>query len=758
MTPERSVLRLNAFRVEFDVTDFTVWARPRTADLDLRAERAAHAGVWKIFAEGAQLLTLRCNQSAPEPSGTIEKRAVDKSFSLLKWLVDDAFPSTFPAYRPIRLHPFSFVGTQRDLVAEVASELRIAGDVLDGFTIRPRYEVSTRVVSLRGAEPFIAAFVAVRTRWEVIRELADLAAAGVDLSGLYAVRRHTSPGERRLVGRIEGVDGPTVRLSDTFEGPADVLASEVQLEGSRQSFARCLPVLLGSRHEHFEGLRIRRERAWLAPTAVDQEFDRMGGFLGRCPLKLADGLQARVMGRVEVPKRGRPPNVTFARPVLYCFDAARTKQDRSAWSGLSRFGPFSRDTFPRKSPRILVVFPDVLKGRTETFLRALRDGVTGAPASGFGAGLAKTFGLIDPTFPVLAVSWSGPARPAGRYRTAIEDRLAVPGESFDAAIVVLRDEDARLPDHENPYLHSKALLLVAGIPTQEVRQSTIADTRGLPYTLRNIATALYAKLGGSPWTVDQDFTISDEVVIGVGVCEVGESRFAERQRYVGVTTVFRGDGNYLLAHLSRECSFNEYPEVLRTSTMQVLRDVKQRNAWQPGETVRVVCHAHRPLRDIDTARIMADCVRVVGEDQTVEFAFVTVSRDHPFRVVDPGQQGLQQSKGRLVPERGTVVNIGPRARLLCVTGPSLLKFDPAPLPDPLLVTLHRASTFRDLDYLTEQVLKFTALSWRSILPASQPVTILYSELIAELLARLRVVRDWSTLPLSTTLRASRWFL
>jgi hypothetical protein len=38
------------------------------------------------------------------------------------------------------------------------------------------------------------------------------------------------------------------------------------------------------------------------------------------------------------------------------------------------------------------------------------------------------------------------------------------------------------------------------------------------------------------------------------------------------------------------------------------------------------------------------------------------------------------------------------------------------------------------------------------------VTIYYSELIAELLARLKAVPGWSPVMLNTRLRASKWFL
>ncbi|MCY4589331.1 MAG: hypothetical protein OXE86_01945, partial [Alphaproteobacteria bacterium] len=102
--------------------------------------------------------------------------------------------------------------------------------------------------------------------------------------------------------------------------------------------------------------------------------------------------------------------------------------------------------------------------------------------------------------------------------------------------------------------------------------------------------------------------------------------------------------------------------------------------------------------------------------------------------------------------------IGRSTRLLAVNSGSLIKRAHTPLPKPLLIHVHPASTFTDVDYLSEQVLKFTSLSWRSTLPVHTPVTIFYSERIAELLGRLRNVPQWSTTALDVKLRYSRWFL
>ncbi|HKZ79191.1 MAG TPA: hypothetical protein VJ124_12890, partial [Pyrinomonadaceae bacterium] len=208
----------------------------------------------------------------------------------------------------------------------------------------------------------------------------------------------------------------------------------------------------------------------------------------------------------------------------------------------------------------------------------------------------------------------------------------------------------------------------------------------------------------------------------------------------------------------------EYPDVLRTSTLEILREIKERNGWRPGDTVRIVFHVYKPLRNIEVADIAAECVKTLNGQQNIEFAFLTVSHEHPFVVLDTSQKGISGGrrsgplKGVYVPERGTLVQLGRYTRLLCTNGPYLVKRENSPLPEPLLVHLHPQSTFRDLLYLTEQVLKFTSLSWRSTLPARKPVTIYYSELIAELLARLRHVPDWSPAMLNVKLRASRWFL
>ncbi len=758
------MIEFNGFRLEFSATTFTAHQQCLPDSDKLRELKEQLGDAWFLYWDDGVVLGLPRVDGAPRFGEQVEL-STDQHLRLLAARIADVLPHRFPEYKAFRRRPFSFLGRKDELVSQVKPQLSSPSPLLERFKIRPKFELDARLMELQDGDAFIGLFMQVHMRWEILASLEALAGAGVDLGGLYVVRREPGPDQRRAVGRVARVADDMVYLSESFDETTRIPIEEVWLEGSKASFARCLKVLLGPQYQRFDEARQKEEARFFTAPALEGLLAKMGDFLQqKSPLSLAPGLECKIGGRITVTNTPDYQSVVAAPPVEYCFDPARTKRSQYPWDGIEKFGPFSRDTFPKKSPRILVLCPDTVQGKVETFVRYLRDGIPMQGRSRYSAGFGKTFGLINPKFVVHKIPWLATTKgnPGAAYRQAAEEFLANSTAPLDAAIVVILDEHADLPDVESPYLQSKALLLMAGVPVQEVRFSTITQAQyPLQFTLQNIAIALYAKMGGTPWTVDHDLTISDELIIGLGTVELSGSRVEKRQRFVGITTVFRGDGNYLLGHVSRECSYGEYPEVLRHETTSVLRDIKARNGWQPGETVRIVFHSFKPLRKIEIADLVAECVREVGDEQNVEFAFLTISEDHPFAVLDKAQRGTTRNnvtKGQYVPERGTIVQQGRYTRLLATNGPGLMKRADSSLPRPLLIRLHKESTYRDLAYLSEQVLKFTSLSWRSTLPANRPVSVYYSELIAGLLARLRNVGDWSPATLNIKLRASRWFL
>jgi hypothetical protein len=162
----------------------------------------------------------------------------------------------------------------------------------------------------------------------------------------------------------------------------------------------------------------------------------------------------------------------------------------------------------------------------------------------------------------------------------------------------------------------------------------------------------------------------------------------------------------------------------------------------------------------------ADAVKALADeldDYTVEFAFLHVIEDHPFLLFDTRQRGVRDfksgaTKGDHVPIRGIFQAFSKADALLTLIGPRELKQAEDGMPFPVLLRLHRNSSFVDLNYLARQVFQFSAHSWRSFLPSRMPVTIVYSQLIARLMGNLSMIPRWDPDSARGRLGRSRWFL
>lgn len=764
MTTSNSIL-LNGFKIKLSSSTITTYVQNILNNGEFETLKKTYPK-WFLYCRDGIVYGLPKAPNYEKLFGEKVTLPCNECLWLIAARIADILPKIFSKHYILRYKPFTFLSLNKEIVSLISNQISGLPPEISKFKIIPKCELHTKLIEFQDGELSIGLFMDIWTRWTIEASLEELQQLGIDLKGLYVVRRATLPKQRRLVGKIESITAGIVNLSDSYDGIKAISTREVWLEGSKASFARCLKKLLKEKYYNFEKERQNQEASLFTGPAIEKLLKPMEGYLTKTsPMQLTEEFSCSITGVITATNDQIYKSFTSLPPIEYCFDPAKSKRSQYAWSGIEIYGPFSRDTFVKKSPKLLILCPDTVQGKTENFLRHFLDGVNTEKKSHYSAGFAKTFGLINVQLtlrrvPLLNNKQGGVAE---IYKEQVEECLASleENETFDAAIVVILDEHAYLPDNINPYLCSKAMLLMAGIPVQQIRVSTITQIPSiLQYTLQNISIAMYAKMNGVPWTVNQDLTISDELVIGMGTCEISKSRFESRQKYIGITTVFRGDGNYLLSNLSKECTFDEYPDTLKKTTIDILKEIKKRNGWQPNDTVRVVFHSYKPLRNIEIDDIIANCVKIVGNEQNVEFAFLTIAQQHPFCLLDLTQQGIgnKDKKAIYVPERGMMVHLGKYTRLLSTNGPSLIKRANSPLPYPLLVHLHSCSTFRSLDYLTEQILKFTSLSWRSTLPASKPVTIYYSELIAEYLARLRNLPYWSPAMLNIKLRASRWFL
>ena len=445
------------------------------------------------------------------------------------------------------------------------------------------------------------------------------------------------------------------------------------------------------------------------------------------------------------------------------FGAGGYNQYDNSYQGVRTYGPFLFTQNPRNEPTIVVLCRKSARGRVEQFVTALRDGVEGDDGR-FSNGLVGKFRLTGVRIHFVEINSDTGEDYAEAASSALDELTQTP----ELALVQLSDSHKQVPPSENPYFIVKSRFMRSGVPVQAIRLETIEQENGRIYKLNNLALGSYAKIGGIPWVISTRGVATHELVIGIGSSEIGTSRLSEWTRYIGFTTVFQGDGRYLVWETTREATYEDYPEALLKSLRKSIRFVQMQNRWEIRDDVRLIFHVYKPLKRIEI-KAVKQLVEELLIDYSVEFAFLDVSHYHQFQIFDQSQLGVTYGsygtwgssprKGVFVPKRGTAILLGPNLALLQFVGPRDVKHSEQGIPRPLLFELHRDSDFSDLTYLVRQAFHFSFMSWRSFFPSHEPVTILYSRLIANMLGNLKTVPDWDKAALDLMRdRRAMWFL
>jgi hypothetical protein len=705
-----------------------------------------------------------------EPFGLAgEKREINlrEHLGLVASLTMERFLASFsgqPTRRVVDVNPLKVLSSlpQHDLIAQAAQ----GQSVPDWLITRLCHSTQARVFNFDKQEAFVGLVLDYHTFREVGRPCSEWIDAGLDLRGLYVSERITWTDTRvqprgRLVGKVAKVTGRTLHLVDCREGRETVEAQDVHIEADYDGFMRVLSATYNANAKAIERrLFDLQSRIQQGPQKFN-ELLRLEQRLVQHSVKLLPGIVAKVLPHLDEHQQGFP-EVRKAPQALFVFDPTFNKPAYSEpLRGISEHGPYSQRNFTPSKPRICVVCQANRKGEVEQFLRKLLQGnVEPGRRSYFPNGLIKTYRLQDCDIKFYTAENDS----AAAYRKAVVQATGSvinDADRWHLAIVQVDGSSHLLHGEANPYLVAKAAFLAQQIPVQEFRTETmLTQGSSLDFILSNIALACYSKLGGTPWQLKVDTALAHELVVGLGSASISDTRLGSRQRLVGVTTLFTNEGKYLIGNMSQAVPFEEYGsavvEMLRGAIEQARVDMN----WQKRDSVRLIVHSFKPMKDSE-----AEAVKIVAEQLTdyhVEFAFLHIAQDHNSFVVDSESTGETsyrgEVKGAFVPLRGTYMNLNKRDALLSLTGGKQIKKATDGLPYPLLLHLHRSSTFNDLTYLTQQVYTFACHSWRTFDKAGMPVTILYSELIARLLGKLALIPQFSIDSIHGRLNKQRWFL
>jgi hypothetical protein len=237
-------------------------------------------------------------------------------------------------------------------------------------------------------------------------------------------------------------------------------------------------------------------------------------------------------------------------------------------------------------------------------------------------------------------------------------------------------------------------------------------------------------------------------------------RFGDSEETIGFATVFRANGEYLYNDSTPYCEGSSYEAELEETIKRAVSAVAGFEALQDGAKLRLIFHVPRRAGRKEELAIL----NAVGKMPRfkIEFALLHINDDHHIQVFDTAnvqpqsRLGAPKPEGKFLAPRGLSIGIGPRERLVTFVGVDQYKGNGLPLP--LRVTLDRRSTFKDIDYMAQQLYSLAFMNVGSLTPAAQPATILYAEKLARLTAHLRGIQKWTVDLITRYLGRKLWFI
>lgn len=685
--------------------------------------------------------------------------------SLIKHIFFRTFKDRFPGYIPVDFYPFRFFsGQSRDdiILNSLPPNLR------NKIAYKKLIEVQLRLTNI-GRKKQFGFIVNVKRNWIFNKSCAQLHSEGCDLTGIDVLHSETLPGLKNVlapneefVGVLQNVDG-TKATVETNEGLKEYKLEELFIKKSKFNISNYL-AFATSQQKSDEILNIiELKRSEIQNTK--NLYDEIHKIAKRLFLDSGQPVLFQNKDGFCFTVDSEPltvSNTIELKTPTFIYDYAATKTNNSNPDrGLITFGPYDSINFDIKAPNVLCICNRTNRGYFSNFLSKLKEGIP--TSKWFQKGLLKKYDLQDIVFDIKEIQ----SNDVGDYLNIIS--------SYDEnkphlAIIEIPSSFKKIDDKTNPYYRIKAKLLSLEIPVQYVTSEKIKNPN--EYIFNSIALQIYAKLGGTPWVLPSQRSVDREIIIGIGHSWLRKNLYkgAERNRVVGITTFLKSDGQYLLGDKVKDVSFEDYFSELLKSLKVSIKRLSTEQGWNEDETVRLIFHIFKPIKNIEFD-VISQLIKEIPEYK-IKFAFVTISKAHPYLLFDPNQTGVAKYgklKGVYIPNRASNVFLDSETCVTQMLGASELKTSKHGMSAPIQIKIRTPQgkynnnelddlLFYDLSYITQQIFSFTYLSWRSFLPGEIPATMLYSYLISNLLGKMRNVPGWDADKLNYSLKRKKWFL
>lgn len=293
-------------------------------------------------------------------------------------------------------------------------------------------------------------------------------------------------------------------------------------------------------------------------------------------------------------------------------------------------------------------------------------------------------------------------------------------KEFKYAAIYISRIKKRDPDNdkESQYYKIKEFLLTHSITSQVIFKENI-ENEYFNFYLPNISIALLAKLDGIPWRLKRPKR--KDLIIGVGAYKPKMSL----ERYLGNAFYFKNDGTFHEFDCFEQSNVAALSESYKSSILNYILEF--------GTPGRVIIHFFKMISSAEVKQIQIVLSKL---SLNIPIIIISINKTESNNIVifDTSYDGL-------MPVSGTYLSIGRNEFLLCnnsryskLTGSNIEGF-PFPVKLKIFSTDNSLNNNSELiKELIDQVYQFSRMYWKSVKQKNLPVTIEYSEIIAEIFA------------------------
>lgn len=672
--------------------------------------------------------------------------------SLIKHIFFRTFRDRYSDIVPLSFYPFRFLSRNNkdDLIFDLLEE-----DLQKKISYKKLIEIQFREIENNNKRLF-GAVISISYQWIFNKNCKELKNEGYDFSGVTVTISEPIPGldgiiapDETLIGTVDSINGDFAEVN-TNNGVIKKHLSDLFIQKTTHNIIDYLEFKIGQNRAQSILSTIKTKD--ILRFNAKNNFDEIGKIakqISKLEYKNLEGFSFQISDSSLLAEN----KFNIFQP-NFLFDYNPGSRQTNPSSGLNLFGPYDSASFDIKNPEILIICHKNNRGAFTEFCGKLFNGIPTSKT--FKKGLKGKYELQSISFTVIELDNYSTIS----YLSKIKEYFQHSSKLPDLAIIETCDDFKRKDPKENPYFLSKSYFLSLGIPVQFIRNEKIRLTDlNLQWILESVALQIYAKLGGTPWVLQASNSIDHELIIGIGSAITHSNMYTgnTQKRIVGITTFFTGDGKYIFGNRSKEVSYEEYFQELLHSLQQSLLEISSEYGWKKNSSVRIIFHIFKPIKNIESEVIQ----KLIDEfpDFSIKYSFVTISEYHPYLLFDTSSKGNpQEALGVYVPDRGQNWIIDERSCVLQLKGAKDIKTIKHNFSNPVLIKIHEKSTYVDLNTIVQQIYNFTYLSWRGFSPAQQPVTILYSDLIAHQLSNLGQIDTWKPEIIHSLLKSKKWFL